>query len=389
MRRTVGLYVHIPFCRSKCAYCDFYSMSVQEKTIWDDYVKALVKHIKETGSSLGSHAVDTVYFGGGTPSLIGHKRLVTLLESIDKHCRLSQGAEISLEGNPDSLEEKSLKKLRRGGFNRLSIGVQSFDDGLLKMLSRPHSSDQAQQAFHSARKAGFDNISLDLLFGLPWQTAAQWAHALHTAVSLGPEHVSCYGLKLEEGTPLHLNRGEYAFPDDDTQADQYFQCVEGLERAGYKQYEISNFARPGYECRHNMKYWTLQPYVGLGPAAHSDFGNRRWSYVRDLKSYVNGVNEEGVLTDDMEEIPRLERAGEYVMLGLRTARGISGNEYSREFRVSFDALEERLEVQKKRGLAAREGDRWRLTPQGFLLSNRIIGDLLEALSETERRVSTQ
>ncbi|MDR3208060.1 MAG: radical SAM family heme chaperone HemW [Oscillospiraceae bacterium] len=375
--QTVGLYLHIPFCRSKCAYCDFYSLPTTDESAWDEYLAALTQHIRETAPSMAKHVLDTVYFGGGTPSLLGPKRLGALLDLLGKLYPLSSSPEITLEGNPDSLDPKTLKKLKKQGFNRLSIGVQSFDDDMLRLLGRPHTAAQAEEAFQAARAAGFGNLSVDLLYGLPGQTRADWGRTLEKALSLKPEHLSCYGLKLEEGTPLHLMRHEYAFPDDDLQADMYLDTAEALKAAGFVHYEISNFCRPGYECRHNMKYWTVQPYVGLGPAAHSDCGGRRWSYVKDLKTYIDGIHQGDALVAEMEDIPPLERAGEYLMLRLRTAHGISGNEYTRDFRVSFDAIERRLELQESRGLAARSDGRWRLTEKGFLVSNQVIGDLLE------------
>ena len=376
MSQTVGLYIHIPFCRKKCDYCDFYSLPAQDSAVWDEYCKVLTKHIRETATSLAKHIVDTIYFGGGTPSLLGANRLRSLLDTIEKHCRISPGAEITLEGNPDSLDVKLLKKLRRAGFNRLSIGMQSFDNDTLSILGRAHDADGAVQAMQAARTAGFQNVSLDLLFGLPVQSQNDWVASLRAGIDLQPEHISCYGLTREKGTPLYTS--ELPFPDDDMQADMYLQTSEILQQAGYHHYEISNFCRPGYECRHNMKYWTLQPYVGLGPAAHSDFGGRRWSYERDLDRYVLGINESDALIDNMEDIPPLERAGEYLMLRLRTAQGISGNEYTRLFHHNFDSVERRLEMQLAHGLALREGDRWRLTEKGFLLSNRVIGEVLDA-----------
>ena len=376
MRRTVGLYIHIPFCRSKCTYCDFYSLPNQGTQLWDDYLKALHTHIRETAGSLAVVVTDTVYFGGGTPSLLGAKRLRTLLDIVRKHCQLSTEAEITLECNPDSLDGKTLKSLRKCGFNRLSIGAQSFDDQMLTLLGRPHDAKTIDACVAEARLAGFDNIGLDLLYGLPGQSLAHWAETLRQALKLVPEHISCYGLTLEEGTVLDGARSEYKFPDDDEQADMYLLAAEVLRAHGYHHYEISNFCQPGFECRHNMKYWTLQPYIGLGPSAHSDFGDRRWSYPRALEDYIAGVNGGDALADRMETIPMQERAAEYLMLGLRTARGVSGNEYARLFRASFDTVEGRLERQQERGLAVREGDRWRLTEQGFLLSNRVIGEVL-------------
>ena len=377
MSRTVGLYIHIPFCQSKCGYCDFYSLPIQEEAVWDAYLKALTKHLRETAGPLSQHSVDSVYFGGGTPSLLGAKRLRSLVDVVGKYFQLAQNAEITLEGNPDSLDEKDLKKIRRSGFNRLSIGAQSFDDNMLRLLGRAHNAAQITEAISAARAAGFYDLSVDLLFGLPGQTLEHWAETLRAGLALEPEHISCYSLSLEKNTPLY--ESTYTFPDDDVQADMFLCAADMLYAAGYHHYEISNYCRPGYECRHNLKYWTLQPYIGLGPGAHSDFGGRRWSYPRELDLYIAGINAGDALTSHLEDIPLMERAGEYLMLRLRTARGVSGNEYARTFRVSFEAVERRLEEQRMRGLALREGDHWRLTEQGFLLSNRVIGEVLEVM----------
>lgn len=385
MSQTVGLYLHIPFCVSKCAYCDFYSIQAGEETIFNEYVKALSRHLFESGPSAPGMMVDTVYFGGGTPSLLGLKRLTGLLGDVQKAFRVSPNAEITLEANPDSADKTLLKKLRKAGFNRLSLGIQSTDDAQLKALGRIHTARQARDAFAAARDAGFDNISVDLMYGLPGQTAEAWEETLRDVRALAPEHISCYGLKLEEGTKMHVSGTK--LPEDEFCADLYLLAVDFLEAAGYAQYEISNFAKPSRQSRHNMKYWTLEPYLGLGPGAHSDFAGRRWAYVRDLKGYVDGVLLGEDMLAEMEKIPEAERAGEYIMLGLRTAHGISGNEYARRYRLDFSPIERLLERLSAEELARREGDRWRLTPKGFLVSNRIIGALLDSdlLSKTQGR----
>lgn len=380
MSQTVGLYLHIPFCRGKCAYCGFYSLPGRSEAVWDEYVRTLRKHIRETAPAAAKLTADTVFFGGGTPSLLGAKRLRILLDTVGKAFRLSKSAEITLEGNPDSLCVKELKLLRQAGFNRLSIGVQSFDDDMLRILGRPHRAADAIDAVGAAREAGFDNLSIDLLFGLPGQSVAHWSDTLNAGLACKPEHISCYGLTPEEDAPLF--QGGHHPPNEDIQADMYLHTAEALGKAGYAHYEISNYCLPGRECRHNLKYWTLQPYLGLGPAAHSDFGGRRWSYISDLERYIAGVKKADALTETNEAIPMKERAGEYLMLRLRTSLGVSGNEYAQLFRASFDAAERRLERLCARGLAVRDGDRWHLTEQGFLLSNRIIGEVLQLTSNT-------
>lgn len=374
--KTVGLYIHIPFCRSKCEYCDFYSLAGRDSSM-DDYQKALIRHITETARLATDHQVDTIYFGGGTPSYYGEKRLIELLRLVRKRFRVSRDAEITLEANPDSVDRKMLTLLRRAGFNRLSLGVQSADDGELAALRRPHTFAQAAAAVEAARSAKLKNCSLDLIYGLPGQTLEGWKRTLEAAIALQPEHLSCYGLTVEAGTPLarRVAEGE-RLPDDDLQADCYLWTVDRLGEAGYHQYEISNFAKTGRQSRHNMKYWMGREYLGFGPGAHSDFGGCRYAFVRNLDGYIRGVMEGRSLLSESENIPQRERSREYLMLRLRTSYGIEEWEYRREYYMNFDPLAARLQEYEQKGLAVRVGRRWRLTPQGFLLSNQIIGELM-------------
>ena len=375
---TLGLYLHIPFCRSKCDYCDFYSLPAGEDRM-DDYLRALLRQLEEAAPGAAGHSVDTVYVGGGTPTVFGGERLAALLAAVGRLYRLAPGAEITCEANPDSAGEELLRALRRAGFGRLSLGMQSADAGELAAVHRRHTPEQTDAAVAAARRVGFENLSLDLICGLPGQTEESWRRTVEHALSLRPEHLSCYGLKVEEGTPLarRVAAGE-ELPDDDAQADRYLWTVERLARAGFWQYEISNFARPGYESRHNLRYWRLEPYLGFGPGAHSDFGGRRFAVPADLAGYLAG---EAVL--EGEAVSPWERGNEYLMLGLRTAAGIAGEEYRRRFGGDFAPLEELLSRFAGHGWAERNGDRWRLTPAGFLVSNRLIGALLEAREGAE------
>ena len=375
---TLGLYLHIPFCRSKCDYCDFYSLPGGEDRM-DGYLRALLRQLEEAAPGAAGHSVDTVYVGGGTPTVFGGERLAALLAAVGRLYRMAPGAEITCEANPDSAGEELLRALRRAGFGRLSLGMQSADAGELAAVHRRHTPEQTDAAVAAARRVGFENLSLDLICGLPGQTEESWRRTVEHALSLRPEHLSCYGLKVEEGTPLarRVATGE-ELPDDDAQADRYLWTVERLARAGFRQYEISNFARPGYESRHNLRYWRLEPYLGFGPGAHSDFGGRRFAVPADLAGYLAG---EAVPAG--ETVSRRERGNEYLMLGLRTAAGIAGEEYRRRFGGDFAPLEELLSRFAGHGWAERNGDRWRLTPAGFLVSNRLIGALLEAREGAE------
>lgn len=380
-KKALGLYVHIPFCRQKCSYCDFYSLAHSEEKM-DDYTAALVHHLEEVAPQAAAHQVDTVYVGGGTPSYLGEKRLCAILKTIRKRYDVARNAEITLEANPDSAcDVKALKALRRAGFNRISLGVQSADDGLLQRIGRIHTFEQVKTAVAAARKAGFDNLSMDVIYGLPGQTMAQWEDTLSALLSLSPQHLSCYGLKVEEGTPLWQRRQQETFPDDDQQAEMYLYAVAMLAENGFEQYEISNFARRGYASRHNLKYWHMDEYAGFGPGAHSDMGGVRFAYVRDMDRYIRGQ----LLLSESEDGATLARDFEYVMLSLRTAEGIDRRYFETVYRQRFDPMETLLRRYETAGLAQRTEKGWRLTPRGFLVSNAIIVELEEALGEQKRQ----
>ena len=387
MGSTLGLYLHIPFCRSKCDYCDFYSLAGQDDRM-DDYQQALLRQIAETAPRTKKQVVNSVYIGGGTPTWYGEKRLLELLAAVKKRFTLSKDVEVTLEANPDSVDEKMLRRLRRAGVNRLSMGMQSACDRELAAVHRPHTFRQVQEAVRAARAAKLRNLNLDLIYGLPGQTMDSWRSSVEAALALEPEHLSCYGLTLEEGTPLarRAEAGEQ-LPGDDEQAERYLWTVVRLAQAGFEQYEVSNFSRTGCQSRHNLKYWMGRPYVGLGAGAHSDFGGCRYSFVRDLEGYIRGMAGDGRLLDDMDEIPRRERGSEYLMLRLRTTHGIEEWEYRREYYMNFDPIAAKLSEYEQRGWAARTGRRWHFTPEGFLLSNRLIGELME-LQEVETLADT-
>ena len=377
-KKPLGIYVHIPFCRSKCEYCDFYSIpGARSKDLMDRYLDATIAHIRESAPAALGYEVDTVYFGGGTPSFFGARGLSRLFAEIDRRFNVSRDAEVTFEANPDSVTLPMLMSLRRAGFNRISIGVQSDLDEQLKALGRPHNYKQAQQAVSLARRAGFDNVSVDLMFGLPNQSREQWMQTLRHVIDLKADHISCYGLKVEPGTKLYEYRNCANLPDDDAQADMYFYAVETLESFGYKQYEISNFAKDGYICRHNMKYWVGDEYLGFGPCAASDFAGKRFTIEADLEKYITGVMNKGVVLSECETVPLRERAGEYLMLRLRTVDGVEEGEYTRSFLLPFKPIEKVLLDLQKQDLTVLAGGRWRLTPKGFMVSNSILVRLLD------------
>ena len=384
-KTPLGIYVHVPFCRSKCQYCDFYSLTAKDDKLMENYLNAILTHIRECGPLAPGYKVDTIYFGGGTPSFFGAEGMSTILSMIRRCFDVDSNAEITFEANPDSVTDPLLRRLKAEGFNRVSLGVQTDNDKLLKELGRPHDYAQTVNAISRIRHAGFKNLSIDLMYGLPGQTLNDWKDTLERVLPMMPEHVSCYALKVEEGTPLYAYKDVCNIADDDTQADMYLAAVEILRGKGYRQYEISNFARKGLYSRHNMKYWTGGEYLGFGPSASSDFAGKRYTMVRDLMGYITGIKTGGEVIEEMDEIPLRERAGEYLMLRLRTSTGIIREEYERKFLLPFDPIEDALERSRAMGYAARNTEgRWRLTPKGFLVSNSIISDLLMIQDRSEQ-----
>ena len=383
-KKPLGLYVHIPFCRQKCSYCDFYSLPHSEEKM-DAYTAALVRHLEEVAPQAAAHQADTVYIGGGTPTYLGASRLKAILQTIRKRYDVSRDAEITVEANPDSAcDVKALRTLRRAGVNRISLGVQSADDDLLRRIGRIHTFDQVRQAAEAIRKAGIRNLSMDLIYGLPGQTLDHWLDTLAEVLVLNPEHISCYGLKLEEGTPLYLRRAQETFPDDDQQAEMYLCAVDILAQHGYEQYEISNFARPGFASRHNLKYWHMDEYAGFGPGAHSDMGGVRFAYIRDIDRYIAGQ----LVLSESETGETLARDFEYVMLSLRTAEGIDRACFERTYRQRFAPLDALFRQYESAGLAQPTEKGWRLTPRGFLVSNSIIVALEDALASQKLQRQT-
>ena len=385
-KTPLGIYIHIPFCKAKCQYCDFYSVTSKKDGLMERYMQAICTHIEETAPQAPGYQVDTIFFGGGTPSYFGAEGLTTILNTIRKHFDVAPRAEITFEANPDSINDALLRQLRREGFNRVSLGIQCDDDKILHMLGRVHTYQQAVDAVYAIRRRGFRNLSVDLMFGLPGQILPNWEKTLKNVLSLAPEHISCYALKVEEGTPLYESKDFFNLADEDAQADMYLRCVEILKEHGYRQYEISNFCRRGMVSRHNLKYWTGGEYLGFGPDASSDFGGRRFSAVRDVMTYIEQMENGGQIMTEVQEISHRERAAEYLMMNLRTVHGIDPAEYEERYRLPFRPLERLFLRCQKEGLAARSYEgRWYLTPTGFLVSNSIISDLL-LLQERSRPI---
>ena len=363
-----GLYVHVPFCASKCRYCDFYSFAGKQEQM-DDYVQAIAWHSARFAPQFAGRQADTVYFGGGTPSLLGGDRLERLLDILRDRFSIAPDAEITVECNPDSMTDALLTTLHRTGVNRLSIGVQSAHDDELRMLGRRHTFAQAQDAIRRAQNAGFDNISLDLMYGLPSQTQDYFMQSVEALLAMHPAHLSCYSLKLEPGTPM--GRENPTLPDGDAQADLYLALCDRLRQAGFDHYEISNWAKPGRASRHNSRYWTLSDYLGLGPGAHSYVAGRRFAEPPSLAAFCDHAQ-----PVDEEDIPDFQPHSEYIMLRLRTAAGVDAQEFAQRFGRDFAPYAAHLAALRGPGLTEQTKTGWRLTEAGFLVSNLIITDVL-------------
>jgi len=377
MGDSVGIYVHIPFCKRKCDYCDFYSLSGCSQKFMDEYIKALVKQLDDYTLGGSKYTVDTIYIGGGTPSFFGGKRIKTLLSEIEKRFALTKNVEVTVEVNPESADKGLFKTLKKAGVNRISMGVQSSNDEDLSRLGRLHNFEGAKTAVELCSKYCTDNISLDLMYGLEGQSVDGFKKAILDIVALKPKHISCYALSVEGGTPLAVRNP--VLPDDDTVADMYFAAVETLENAGYLQYEISNFSLPGYRSRHNSRYWDLSPYIGIGAAAHSFFGDKRFSVIKDAEEYIKRLETGESVIDEADEVAIKNRIGEYVMLKLRTSDGIDEGEFSRRFKTDFEPYAEKLRSFEKDGFTETGGGIYKLTPKGFFVSNTIISEVLDVI----------
>ena len=371
-QEQLGIYIHIPFCIQKCLYCDFCSFPRAEEERIAQYVRTLCEQIVSWAGRCAEYEVDTVYFGGGTPTVLTLPQWEEILSVLRRSFRILPTAEITAETNPATADRAYLQALHSLGINRLSMGIQSADAAELKALGRAHDFAQAQQTFADARAAGFDNISIDLMLGIPHQTRDSLARTLAQFIALSPEHISAYMLKIEDGTPFGRMRDTLPLPDEDLTCELYTDTVATLSEAGYARYEISNFARHDRHSRHNLRYWQGRPYLGLGLAAHSDFGGLRFSAGRDFDAYLRGdwIEESAAMDEE-------ERRAEFIMLRLRLDEGIDTEEYrarfGRDFHAEFDGI---LAPYRRAGLLREEGGRVALTTEGMLLSNAVLADLL-------------
>ncbi len=370
MRKEFGVYLHVPFCLSKCPYCDFCSFPGSTEKTRAHYVGALIREIGER--DFPRRTATSVFFGGGTPTLLSVPQFDALFSMIDARFGLARDAEITFEMNPATADRGKLRAFRALGFNRVSIGCQSVSDDELRALGRVHSANEIFQAYEDALAAGFDNVNVDLMYGVPGQTVGSFSKTLQTVISLSPAHISAYGLILEEGTPFFTRRNELALPDEDVEADMYALATSVLRDAGYRHYEISNYARPGRECRHNLLYWRQGEYAAYGVSASSHIAGVRRTNTRDLARYlsdpVRATDEETVIED-----PEYE----YIMLRLRLAEGIDEEEFRRRFGRAFrEKYADKLAPWFACGALVSDGDRTALTDEGLYLNSALLRELL-------------
>jgi len=383
-----SLYIHIPFCKTKCPYCDFNTYAGIEQLI-PSYIDALIKELRLWASALGPITINTVFFGGGTPSYLTSMHIEQLLRITNSLFTVPKDAEISLESNPNDICEDKLAEWIKAGINRLSIGVQSLDDNLLRVLGRRHSKKDAIEAFRNARQSGFENINIDLMYGLPYQKIEQWQETLHYALDLEPQHLSLYCLSIEKGTPFEtsVQKGFIPTPDSDLAADMYELADKLVGESGFEQYEISNWAIPGYVCHHNINYWRNQSYLGVGPGAHSHMRGRRFANIDSPRAYIQKVKaldsssfgswnfESAIENGPIEFVEVIDErldVAETIMLGLRLTDGIFSNDFTSRFGYDItDKFSGVIKELEQYGLLKHDTNRLYLTPRGRLLGNEV------------------
>ncbi len=366
MSNSIGLYIHIPFCKSKCPYCDFFSGKGSEAE-FDSYCDILIKSIKLWGEKV-KNSVSTIYFGGGTPSIIGTERLCKILSEVKESFLIEDEAEITVEINPESGKKIDFNALKGSGFNRISIGLQSAVKEELKALGRIHSIEDVTKTIANAHKAKINNISLDLMLGIPNQTIDSLKQSVNFCNSCGVTHISSYILKIEDDTYFYKIKDRLTLPNEDEQAELYLKCVDELNKLGFEQYEISNFAKKGYESKHNINYWKCGEYIGIGPSAHSFYNGKRFYYNRKIEDFKNNLTVFDCIGGNEEE---------YIMLCLRLKSGLKFDEYQQKFdRPIPSSVIKKAEKYEKYGYLTMNKNKIALTAKGFLISNAIISDLM-------------
>jgi oxygen-independent coproporphyrinogen-3 oxidase len=378
-----GIYIHIPFCERKCIYCDFYS--VENLNLIDRFTESLLKEIEIfsiEADFFNDSIFDTIYFGGGTPSLLEPAQIEKILNKLSQSFKISSNPEITLETNPGTVDKRKLLEFKNLGVNRISFGVQSFFDDDLKFLGRIHTGEDAFKCVNDSFEVGFENVSIDLIFGLPGQTVEKWLENLKFAVSLNVPHISAYNLIVERGTPLHelVSLGKVEIPEDEIQAQLYERTIDFLENAGYVHYEVSNYAFEGFECRHNFKYWQYENYIGFGPSAHSFWINKRWWNFANLNKYINALDLGKIPVANFEILDEEKMIEEFIYLGLRS-KGINVARFKGKFGFEFvdGDIKDEIEELERAGYITIEDDFIKLTPKGFLLCDEIVLRLISKI----------
>ncbi len=373
LQKSLGLYIHVPFCKQKCLYCDFCSLGGGSDEIKERYVESLIRSIKAKSADARDHKIDTIYIGGGTPTVLDARELCRIVEACFGSYSVTDNAEISCECNPATASEDYFRRIRSAGVNRLSIGMQSSRSDELMALGRIHCYEDFVATYKNARRAGFENISADVMYGIPKQTMESLRLTLERLCDLAPEHISAYCLKVERGTPFGQMGDALVLPDDDEQYEMYMLCSEYLWARGYEKYEISNFARDGYESRHNLKYWNRDEYIGFGASAHSYFGGERYSISPNVSLFSSGEFAE----QSRERIDNDGALCEYVMLGMRLARGVKFSDMREKFGIEFMQRFPNMRGFERSGHVIIDEEGCRFTDRGFFVSNYILSEILD------------
>ncbi|MGX1900993.1 oxygen-independent coproporphyrinogen-3 oxidase [Thermolongibacillus altinsuensis] len=383
-------YFHIPFCAQICHYCDFNKVFFQNQPV-DEYLQAMEKEMKHTVETFQMNELRTVFVGGGTPTVLEMNQLEYFLSSIHRYFSLAEDVEFTFEANPDNVSEEKLRLLKEAGVNRLSFGVQTFDDDLLKRIGRSHTKKEAIQTIELAKKIGFENINIDLMYGLPTQTFQQLKETLDIAFSLDVQHFSAYSLIIEPKTVFYnlMKKKQLSLPSQEEEAEMYEEIMEQMERNGYHQYELSNYAKKGFESRHNLTYWNNEQYYGIGAGAHSYVAGRRNANAGPIKKYIELVEENGLPYIESHMVTRVEQMEEEMFLGLRKTEGVCKKVFEKKYACSMeDVFGKQIEEQKQNGLLEETNDYIRLTHRGKLLGNEVFQAFIGAIdNETNLDIS--
>lgn len=395
MMNKLGIYIHIPFCIKKCDYCDFLSAPTDAYTR-QFYIRMLKKEIELSKNKMAGYVVDTVFIGGGTPSIIEGKDIADILGTLKCNCKISDDVEITIECNPGTVTAEKLQYYKNSGINRLSIGLQSANDNELKSIGRIHNYEQFLQSYHLARETGFNNINIDIMSALPGQSEISYKETLEKVISLNPEHISAYSLIVEKGTRLHRRvegakaKGVNILPDEDVERKMYYMTKTVLQKGGYCQYEISNYSKRGFECRHNVGYWKRKDYLGFGIGAASLYKEERYNNISDLEKYISKVysrnTDESIISankilneieENQQKLTVQEQMEEFMFLGLRMIEGVSTEDFERKFSVGYDDVYGEITAKLvEQRLLIRDNNMIKLTQRGIDVSNHVMAEFL-------------